>query len=120
MMLAIAYHFHVLPRHHDHFLHAYHAARDSLQHALGLVSHQFNEPRGRHDAFTLLLAWDSQASFECFIRTWFGVWMLNGMGLPRDAFAAPIQTDIGEETITPRVEGARHIYPARLRHDRHV
>ena len=119
-MLAIAYHFHVLPRHHDHFRHAYQAARETLQQAAGLVSHQFNEPRGRHDAFTLLLAWDSQASFERFIRTWVGVWMLNGMGLSRDAFAAPIQTDIGEETAIPRVEGARHIYPARLKHHRHV
>jgi len=92
-MFAIAYHFHMLPRHHDHF---------------------------RHDAFTLLLAWGSQTSFERFARTWVGVWMLNGMGLDRDAFAAPTQTDIGEETITPRVEGARHIHPARLRHDCHV
>lgn len=25
-----------------------------------------------------------------------------------------------EETIMPRVEGARHIYPARLKHHRHV
>ena len=101
-MLAIAYHFHVRPRHHDHFRHAYQAAREILQQATGLVSHQFNEPRGRHDAFTLLLAWDSQASFERFIRTWVGVWMLNGMGLSRDAFAASIQTDIGEEGFAPR------------------
>lgn len=100
-MLAIAYHFHVRPRHHDHFRHAYQAARETLQQATGLVSHQFNEPRGRREAFTLLLAWDSQASFERFIRTWVGVWMLNGMGLPRDAFAAPIQTDIGEEEFAP-------------------
>lgn len=119
-MLAIAYHFHVLPRHHEHFRHAYQAARETLQQTLGLVSHQFNEPHDRRDAYMLLLAWDSQASFEHFIRTWFCARMLNGTGLPRDAFAAPIETDLGEEKISPRVEGAQHIYPARLRHDCHV
>lgn len=46
-------------------------------------------------------AWDGQASFDRFIRTWIGVWMVNGMGLPRDAFAAPIQTDIGEQESAP-------------------
>ena len=102
-MLAIAYHFHVLPRHHDHFRHAYQAAREPLQQAMGLVSHQFNEPRSRREAFALLLAWDSQASFDRFTRTWIGVWMLNGMGLSRDAFAAPIETAIGEEEFAPRV-----------------
>lgn len=102
-MLAIAYHFHVLPRHREHFRHAYQAARDTLQQMAGLVSHQFDEPRGRHDAFTLLLAWDGRASFDRFIRTWIGVWMVNGMGLPRDAFAAPIQTDIGEQESAPGI-----------------
>ena len=101
-MLAIAYHFHVLPRHHDHFRHAYQAARETLQQTPGLVSHQFDEPRGRRDAFTLLLAWHSRASFERFVRTWVGVWMLNGMGLSRDAFAAPTQTAVGEEECAPR------------------
>ncbi len=61
----------------------------------------------------------SQASARLLLD-WFVARMQNGMGLPRDAFAAPIQIDIGEETITPRVEGARNIYPARLRHDCHV
>lgn len=102
-MLAIAYRFHVLPRHRDHFRHAYRASRDSLLQAMGLVSHQFNEPRGRDEAFSLLLAWDSQASFERFTRTWVGVWMLNGMGLSRNDFAAPIETALGEEEFAPRV-----------------
>ena len=102
-MFAIAYHFDVLPRHHEHFRHAYQAAHETLQQAPGLVSNQFNEPRGRGDAFTLLLAWDSRTSFERFIRTWVGIWMLNGMGLSRDAFAAPIQTYIGEEEFATRV-----------------
>ncbi|KAB2318150.1 hypothetical protein F8A86_14705 [Betaproteobacteria bacterium SCN1] len=102
-MLAIAYHFHVLPRYRDQFQHAWNAARDSLHQALGLVSCELSLPRERRDAFTLLLAWDSQASFERFTRTWVGVWMLNGMGLQREAFAAPIQTDIGEEAFAPRV-----------------
>ena len=119
-MLTIAYRFLVLPRHRNEFQHAWRAARDSLHQTLGLVSFQLDQPRDRQEAFTLQLAWDSQTSFERFARTWVGVWMLNGMGLDRDAFAAPTQTDIGEETITPRVEGARHIHPARLRHDCHV
>ncbi|MFN3716829.1 MAG: hypothetical protein ACK4R8_08910 [Thiobacillus sp.] len=102
-MLAIAYHFHVLPRYRGEFQHAWRAARDSLHQALGLMSCEFNLPRERHEAFTLKLAWDSQTSFERFTRTWVGVWMLNGMGLQREAFAAPIQTDIGEEDFRPRV-----------------
>jgi hypothetical protein len=105
-MLAIAYHFHVLPRHRDAFQHAWHAARDSLQQTLGLVSYELNPPRERRKAFTLMLAWDSRASFDRFTRTWVGVWMLNGMGLQREAFAAPIQTDIGEED-TPAHAGKR-------------
>lgn len=96
-MFAIAYHFHVLPRHHAHLRHAYQASRETLQQAPGLVSHRFNEPLSRSEAFTLMLAWDSRESFERFIRSWVGVWMVNGMGLPRDAFAAPIQTSLGEE-----------------------
>lgn len=102
-MLAIAYHFHVLPRYRDEFQHAWRTARDSLQQALGLVSYEFNPPRERREAFTLTLAWDSQTSFERFTRTWVGVWILNGMGLQREAFATPIQTDIGQEDFLPRV-----------------
>ncbi|MEW6120943.1 MAG: antibiotic biosynthesis monooxygenase [Pseudomonadota bacterium] len=102
-MLAIAYHFHVLPRYQDQFQHAWRAARDSLEQALGLVSFELNHPRDKRQAFTLMLAWDNQSSFERFTRTWVGVWMLNGMGLGREAFAAPIQTDIGEEEFAPRV-----------------
>lgn len=94
-MLTIAYRFHVLPRHRDTFRHAWQAARDALAHTAGLRTHDFVEPRDRRDAFTLLLAWDDQTSFERFTRTWVGVWMLNGMGLARDAFARPIETHIG-------------------------
>jgi hypothetical protein len=100
-MLTIAYRFHVLPRHHEHFRFAYHSARDTLQRVLGLTAHEFREPRDRREPFTLRLAWDSRASFERFTRTWAGLWMLNGMGLSRDAFAAPIETDIGEEETAP-------------------
>ncbi len=106
-MLAISYHFYVLPRHREHFRHAYQASRETLQQAQGLVSHQLNEPRSQHEAFTLLMAWNNRSSFERFIRSWVGVWMLNGMGLERDAFAAPIRTHIGEE------ESALHV-------DKHV
>jgi hypothetical protein len=106
-MFAIAYHFYVLPRHREHFRHACQASRETLQQAQGLVSHQLNEPRSQHEAFTLLMAWNNRSSFERFIRSWVGVWMLNGMGLERDAFAAPIRTNIGEE------ESALHV-------DKHV
>jgi len=102
-MLTIAYRFLVLPRHRNEFQHAWRAARDSLHQTLGLVSFQLDQPRDRQDAFTLQLAWDSQASFERFTRTWVGVWMLNGMGLAREAFAAPIQTHLGEEDFQPRM-----------------
>ena len=102
-MLAIACHFHVRPRHRDHFRYAYQAAHEALQHTPGLVSHQINDPRERNSAFSLLLAWDSQASFERFTRTWLGIWLINGLGLERDAFAAaPILTDVGEADFDPR------------------
>jgi hypothetical protein len=95
-MLAISYHFHVLPRHREPFRHAYLAASDSLRQTLGLVSHELYDPRERNEAFSLLLAWDNEASFIRFTRTWLGVWMLNGMGLERSAFAAAIETNVGE------------------------
>ncbi|MEW5967329.1 MAG: antibiotic biosynthesis monooxygenase [Pseudomonadota bacterium] len=100
-MLAIAYHFHVRPRYRDEFQYAWRAACDSLQQALGLMSYELRVPRERRETFTLMLAWDSKASFERFTRTWVGIWMLNGMGLQREAFAAPIQTDIGEDVQSP-------------------
>lgn len=90
-MLRIAYRFHVLPRYRDRFRHGYQAARETLQQALGLVSHELDCPCGRRDAFTLSLNWDSQASFDHFARTWVGVWMLNGMGLSHHDFFAPIE-----------------------------
>jgi len=97
-MLTMAYRFPVLPRHHDPFRHAYRSARDSLQQTPGLVTHAFNEPRHRRDAFTLLMVWENRASFERFTRTWIGVWLLNGMGFPRDAFAESIATEAARAT----------------------
>ena len=105
-MFAIAYHFHVLPRHRDTFRHAWQAARDALTHTVGLRAHDFVEPRDRRDAFTLRLAWDDQTSFERFTRTWIGVWMLNGMGLARDAFARPIETHI--DRAEPALRTGKH------------
>lgn len=95
-MLAVAYQFHVLPRHRDSFVYGYLAARESLCQALGLISHELATPRDRRGPFTLLFAWDSRASFERFTRTWLGVWLLNGMGLERDAFLAPVSTTLDE------------------------
>jgi hypothetical protein len=106
-MLAIAYHFHVLPRHREAFRHAYLAAAQSLRQTLGLVSHQLHDPRERNEAFSLLLAWDSEASFMRFTRTWLGVWMLNGMGMDRSAFAAAIETDVGEPDPLSRAKPRR-------------
>ena len=57
-------------------------------------------------AFTLRLAWDDQTSFERFTRTWVGVWMLNGMGLARDAFARPIETHI--DSAEPALRAGKH------------
>ena len=101
-MLVITYRFHVVPRYQDHFRHAYQAARETLVQSIGLVSHEFKDPRDRGEAFTLLLAWNGRASFERFTRTWAGVWMLNGMGLAHDAFAAPIETAMDGEKSSLR------------------
>jgi len=100
-MLAIVYHFHVLPRYRAPFRHAYQAASEPLRQALGLLSHELHDPGERGEAFSLLLAWDSEASFVRFTRTWLGVWMLNGMGLERTAFAAAIEADIGDPGARP-------------------
>jgi hypothetical protein len=101
-MHAIAYRFHVRPRYRDSFQHAWRAASDSLQHMLGLVSYEMNPPHDRHAAFTLLLNWEDPSSFERFIRTWVGLWMVNGMGLEREAFSAPIQTHIDPKECASR------------------
>ncbi|MBN8764348.1 MAG: hypothetical protein J0I76_09680 [Thiobacillus sp.] len=93
-MFAIAYHFPVLPRHRDAFRHAWQAAHHVLAQTIGLHTHDFVEPRHRRDTFTLRLAWDDPSSFERFTRTWVGVWLLNGMGLARDAFSRPIETHV--------------------------
>jgi hypothetical protein len=103
-MLAISYHFHVLPRHRDPFRHAYQAAAESLRQTLGLLSHELHDPRERNEAFSLSLAWDSEASFIRFTRTWLGVWMLNGMGLDRTASSAAIETDVGEPGTFPQAK----------------
>ncbi len=103
-MLAIAYRFHVLPRYRAPFRHAYQAAHESMQQALGLLPHELYDPGERDEAFSLLLAWDSEASFIRFTRTWLGVWMVNGMGLERNAFAAAIETDIGLPGTRPETK----------------
>jgi hypothetical protein len=109
-MLAIAYHFHVLPPYRQPFRHACQAARESLRQTLGLASHELCDPRERSEPFSLLLAWDSEASFLRFTRTWLGVWIVNGMGLERDPFSAAIETDFGEPGARP---GGKHRVPER-------
>ncbi|MBT9539944.1 antibiotic biosynthesis monooxygenase [Thiobacillus sp.] len=105
-MLSIAYRFHALPRHQDHFRHAYQAARETLQQALGLVSHELNDPRGRRDPFILQLSWDNQASFDRFTHSWIGVWMINGMGLSRHDFFAPIDAPFDASQPTRHTDGS--------------
>ena len=100
-MLTITYHFHVLPRHWSHLEHAYQATRSTLQRTWGLVSHQFKSPHNREDAFTLQLIWASRSGFEHFTRAWFGVWILNGLGLPHEAFASPIATEMNSRSTLP-------------------
>ena len=95
-MLTVVYRFHVLPRHHDHFLYAWHAAKDTLQKMLGLQRCQLRPPEHRRQPFILVLNWDNEASFNRFTRTWVGVWAINGMGLERDGFFAPTQTHVKE------------------------
>lgn len=95
-MLAITYRFYVLPRHRDAFRHAWQAARDTLSHTIGLRTHDFVEPSDQREAFTVRMAWDSQSSLDRFTRTWIGVWMVNGMGLAREAFSSPVETRLDE------------------------
>lgn len=100
-MLAIAYHYPVTPRHQAAFEHAWRAARDTLRRMPGLASCKLVAPRDRREAFILLLAWNDQTSFERFTRNWTGVWLINGMGLERKAFLAPIGTSIGGQAFVP-------------------
>lgn len=103
-MLEVTYRFPVLPRYRSDFQQAWYAARDALEQALGLMSFELILPRERRAPHSLRMHWDSQASFERFTRTWVGVWMLNGMGLVREAFFAPIDTEIdGRQHFQPRV-----------------
>lgn len=95
-MLSIAYHFHVLPRHHDHFRHAWQAAQDTLKTFVGLKNCQLLAPRTTREPFTLVLNWNTQSSFDRFTRTWVGVWAINGLGLEQADFFAPTQTSINE------------------------
>ena len=93
-MLTITYHFHVLPRHHNDFRHAWDAAEDTFKKIIGLLSCQFRAPERRRQPFTLVLNWDNKASFARFTRTWVGVWAINGMGLEQSGFFAPTQTSV--------------------------
>ncbi len=101
--LSIAYRFHVLPRYRAFFCHAYHAAQDSLHHIPGLLAYSFVEPLARRAAYSLVLTWDGQASFERFTRTLIGVWLLNGMGLHPQAFFSPIETECAQRALRPRL-----------------
>lgn len=91
-MLTIAYHFHVLPRQHDHFRHAWLAAQDTLRTFIGLRKCQLREPKNRDRPFTVVFNWHNQANFDRFTRTWVGVWVINGMGLEASDFFAPTRT----------------------------
>lgn len=91
-MRTITYHFHVLPRHHDYFRHAWLAAQDTLGTFIGLKKFQLCRPQKREQPFTVIFDWDSQAHFDRFTRTWVGVWLINGMGLEARDFFAPTRT----------------------------
>ena len=98
-MLTVFYHFHVLPRHHDHFRHAWHAAKDTLQKMIGLQNCQLRPPKHRNQPFIMVLSWDNEVRFNRFTRTWVGVWAINGMGLQREDFFAPTQTSVQEAQL---------------------
>ena len=88
-MLTIVYRFHVLPRRHNDFRHAWSAAADTFKQVIGLHGCEFQLPELRREPFKLILNWHDKASFARFTRTWVGVWAINGMGLaPRDFFAS--------------------------------
>ena len=91
-MRTITYYFHVLPRHHDYFRHAWLAAQDTFGTFIGLRKCHFHAPKKREQPFTVIFDWDSQAHFDRFTRTWVGVWLINGMGLEAVDFFAPTRT----------------------------
>lgn len=95
-MLTIAYRFHVVPRRHNDFCHAWRAAGDTLQKMIGLRQCHLHPPQHRRLPFTLVMKWDNAASFNRFTRTWVGVWAINGMGLQGDDFFAPTQTSVDQ------------------------
>lgn len=95
-MLIIAYQFHVVPRRHPDFCHAWRAAEDTLRKMLGLQACHLHPPRRRRLPFRLVLEWDSESSFHRFTRTWIGVWTINGMGLQGKDFFAPTQVCVNE------------------------
>lgn len=95
-MLTVAYRFHVVPRRHNDFCHAWRAAEDTLRKVIGLRYCHLHPPRHRRLPFTLVLKWDNGPSFARFTRTWVGVWAINGMGLQGDDFFAPTKTSIDE------------------------
>lgn len=98
-MLIIVYHFHVVPRRHNDFCHAWRAAGDTLQKMIGLQHCHLHPPQHRRLPFTLVMKWDNASSFNRFTRTWVGVWAINGMGLQGDDFFAPTQTSINEARL---------------------
>lgn len=93
-MLTIVYHFHVLPRRHNDFRHAWSAAEDTIKKVIGLQSCQFHPPELRREPFKLILNWDNKLAFARFTRTWVGVWLINGMGLQRCDLFASTQTSV--------------------------
>lgn len=104
-MITVSYDFFVVPRHHGAFDHAYRAMHFALRHTPGLNSLQFDPPPLREAPFSLRLIWDPQSSFERFTRTWPGVWVVNGMGLVRGAYCAPVQTAISRQALcSPRAQ----------------
>lgn len=105
-MLIIAYRFHVVPRRHNDFCHAWRAAEDTLQKVIGLRRCHLHPPRHRRLPFTLVLKWDNEFSFDRFTRTWVGVWAINGMGLQGNDFFAPTQTNIDAARIDHRQQRA--------------
>lgn len=94
-MIEIAYHYPVRPRHREAFEHAYRAARITLLQTAGLQFHRLDPSEQPDAVFVLQLNWIQADAFERFTRTWFGVWVINGLGLPSDAFNGAIETREG-------------------------
>lgn len=106
-MLDVAYRFRVRTSERTAFRHAWQAAQFTLEHVAGLRAYRLAEPGEPDAGYVVRLVWADRRAFDDFTRTWFGVWLVNGLGLAPSAFATPVSTSL--RGAPPRVRPApRH------------